>query len=64
MEEGRDQPSLERMEYMQSVFSMCDSDSDGVISVDELRTIVPQIGCDEVVTAHGKYLAGVNFGGP
>ena len=49
MEEGRDQPSLERMEYMQSVFSMCDSDGDGVISVDELRTIVLQIGWDEVV---------------
>lgn len=47
MEEGRDQPSLERMEYMQSVFSMCDSDGDGVISVDELRTIVLQIGWDE-----------------
>ena len=43
------QPSLERMEYMQSVFSMCDSDGDGVISVDELRTIGLQIGWDEVI---------------
>lgn len=47
MEEGRDQPSLDRMEYMQSVFSMCDGDGDGVISVDELRTIGLQIGWDE-----------------
>jgi len=51
MEEGRDEPSVERMEYMQSVFSMCDSDGDGVISVDELRTIGLQIGWDEVVTS-------------
>ena len=47
MEEG--QLGLERMEQMQSVFSMCDSDGDGVISVDELRTIVLQIGWDEVM---------------
>ena len=47
MEEA--QLGLERMEQMQSVFSMCDSDGDGVINVDELRTIVLQIGWDEVM---------------
>lgn len=49
MEEGRDdQLSVERMDYMRSVFSMCDADGDGVISVDELRNIGLQIGWDEV----------------
>ena len=36
------------MEYMQSVFSMCDSDGDGIISVEELKSIGLQIGWDGV----------------
>ena len=36
------------MEYMQSVFSMCDSDGDGIISVEDLKSIGLQIGWDGV----------------